>query len=102
MRSRRVFALARLLSATPSLAPSLARRTRIGYAAAVGTQTLLPFDHVFVPAPQRTAPRVWLEEVRIYAAPDQELRRVPLRPGLNVIWAPDASPEEQVGARIGH
>lgn len=50
----------------------------------------------------RTAPRVWLEHVRIFAGPERELRSLKLAPGLNVVWAPDASPEERVGTRIGH
>src|SRR5690606_6328193 len=68
----------------------------------VGTQTLLALDEPFLPNPVRTEPRVWLEHVRIFAASDRELRRLKLAPGLNVIWAPDARPEERVGTRIGH
>lgn len=45
---------------------------------------------------------MWLGTVRICAAPEHELRRLELAPGLNVIWAPDAEPEERVGTRIGH
>lgn len=70
--------------------------------ATVGTQTFLALDEPFLPNPIRTAPRVWLEHVRIFAAADRELRRLKLTPGLNVIWAPDASPDERVGTRIGH
>lgn len=68
----------------------------------VGTQTFLPLDEPFLPVPIRTTPRVWIEHVRIYAARDRELRRIALKPGLNVIWAPDAGPEERLGTRIGH
>lgn len=68
----------------------------------VGTQTFLALDEPFLPNPVRTEPRVWLEHVRIFAAPDRELRRLKLGPGLNVVWAPDAGPDERLGTRIGH
>ncbi len=68
----------------------------------MGTQTSFLLDEPFLPAPIRTAPRVWLEHVRIFASPDRELRRLRLTPGLNIVWAPDAGPDERVGTRIGH
>ncbi len=68
----------------------------------VGTQIFLQLDEPFLPVPVRNEPRVWLEHVRIFAAPDRELRRMRLTPGLNIVWAPDAGPEERVGTRIGH
>ncbi|HJL16270.1 MAG TPA: hypothetical protein RMH99_11475 [Sandaracinaceae bacterium LLY-WYZ-13_1] len=68
----------------------------------MGDQTFLPLDEPFVPVPVRSAPRVWLRRVRLFGAPGQELRSLELGPGLNVVWAPDADPEERVGTRIGH
>jgi len=68
----------------------------------VGTQTFLTLDEPFVPRPTRTEPRVWMRHVAIFAAPGRELRRLTLQPGLNVVWAPDAEPDERVGSKIGH
>ncbi len=68
----------------------------------MGTQTSFELEEPFLPTPVRAAPRVWVEHVRIFAAPDRELRRLRLTPGLNVVWAPDAGPDERLGARIGH
>ncbi|MEQ8726272.1 MAG: hypothetical protein RID81_33675 [Sandaracinaceae bacterium] len=45
---------------------------------------------------------MWLRHVAIFAAPGRELRRLTLQPGLNVVWAPDAEPDERVGSKIGH
>lgn len=68
----------------------------------VGTQIQFDLSEPFLPRPIRTAPRVWMRQVMIFAKPGEELRRIELGPGLNVVWAPDADPEERVGSRIGH
>lgn len=68
----------------------------------MGTQTFLPLDEPFLPVPVRTEPRVWLRRVHLFGAPDKPLRNLEFGPGLNVVWAPDAGPEERVGSRIGH
>lgn len=48
---------------------------------------------------KRTEPRLWVKELAVYSdfKPDKEMRRITLRPGLNIIWAKDS----QTGAS-GH
>ena len=65
-------------------------------------QTFLGLDEPFLPRPVRTEPRVWMRRVGIFAKPGDSLRQLELAPGLNVIWAPDAEPDERLGSRIGH
>jgi hypothetical protein len=52
-------------------------------------EELFPKSRDFHPSPQLTAPRVWVREVRILRSfsPDDEIRRIVLRPGLNILWA---------------
>ncbi len=44
---------------------------------------------VFKPAADRSAPLVWIEELRVYRefSPDAEQCRYGMRPGLNILWA---------------
>jgi hypothetical protein len=48
----------------------------------------------------RTEPRLWVRKLIIWEKPDNILREIELRPGLNIIWSPDAGTVE--GRPIGH
>ncbi len=43
-------------------------------------------------AAKRTEPRLWVKELAVYKEfkPGEEMRRITLRPGLNIIWAKDS------------
>ena len=57
------------------------------------------------PAAGRAEPRLWVRRLAIWSAPGVLLREIRLRPGLNVLWAPD--PADQGGVTesvsgVGH
>lgn len=57
------------------------------------------------PATGRSEPRLWVRRLAIWSAPGVLLREIRLRPGLNVLWAPD--PADQGGVTesvsgVGH
>ena len=41
------------------------------------------------PDPDRSEPRFWVRRLAIWSAPGVLLREIQLRPGLNILWAPD-------------
>lgn len=51
------------------------------------------------PAPGRDEPRLWVRRLIIWKGPNDIVRDIPLRPGLNVIWSPD---DGSRSGRIGH
>ncbi len=51
------------------------------------------------PVPGRGEPRLWVRRLIIWRDKGEVLREITLRPGLNVIWSPDAVAD---GASIGH
>lgn len=64
----------------------------------------MPLPDLFGPEPLRLAPppglsepRLWVRRLVIWEEPEQVIRDVPLRPGLNVIWTPGASSVSGVG-----
>ena len=64
-----------------------------------------PVDPEIRLAAGRSEPRLWVRRIAIWSAPGVLLREVRLRPGLNVLWAPD--PADQGGVTesvsgVGH
>src|SRR4051812_17710248 len=51
------------------------------------------------PEAGRTAPKLWVRRLVICRTPNEIIRDVSLRPGLNVIWSPDSLEEN---SPIGH
>lgn len=51
------------------------------------------------PEPGRTGPKLWVRRLVIWRKPNDIIRNVPLRPGLNVIWSPDSL---EANSPIGH
>lgn len=51
------------------------------------------------PSKKRNGPRLWVRRLMIWSEPGKVIRDVSLRPGLNVIWSPDA---DRDGHRMGH
>ncbi len=51
------------------------------------------------PAPGRAEPKLWVRRLIIWEEPSKEVRNVPLKPGLNVIWSPDDGSQR---GQIGH
>ncbi|MEW8333358.1 MAG: hypothetical protein AB2692_20665 [Candidatus Thiodiazotropha sp.] len=51
------------------------------------------------PDKSRSEPRLWVRCLVIWSEPGVILRKISLRPGLNIIWSPD--PAEQTGTREG-
>jgi hypothetical protein len=51
------------------------------------------------PARGQVEPRLWVRRLIIWREPGDEVRNVPLRPGLNIIWSPDDGSQQ---GRIGH
>lgn len=51
------------------------------------------------PVPGRSEPRLWVRRLIIWRDKNEVLREITLRPGLNVIWSPDAVAD---GVSIGH
>ena len=58
-----------------------------------------PPDLDLKPVPGRSEPRLWVRRLIIWRDKGDVLRDIPLRPGLNVIWSPDAAAD---GTSIGH
>jgi hypothetical protein len=56
-------------------------------------------DLSLLPEPGRDEPRLWVKRMIIWRDRDEVLRDITLRPGLNVIWSPDAATD---GVSIGH
>ena len=52
------------------------------------------------PEANRSEPRLWLRRLVIWSEPGTVLREIPLRPGLNIIWAPD--PADRPGGSTEH
>lgn len=50
-------------------------------------------------APGRTEPRLWVRRLLIWRDVGDLVREVPLKPGLNIVWSPDAGDAEEA---IGH
>ena len=48
---------------------------------------------------ERSEPRLWIRRVVIWSEPGVILREIALRPGLNIIWAPD--PADRSGGSVG-
>ncbi len=44
-------------------------------------------------------PRFWVERFCIWSEPEKLVREITLKPGLNIIWSPDAAKDEEA---IGH
>ena len=58
------------------------------------------------PEANRSEPRLWIRRLVIWTEPGVVLREIRLRPGLNIVWAPDPSDrpggsEEQVAPGHG-
>jgi hypothetical protein len=51
------------------------------------------------PAGGRVEPRLWMQRLIIWKEPGKEIRNIPLKPGLNVIWSPDDGSRR---GQIGH
>ena len=51
------------------------------------------------PAGGWVEPRLWVQRLIIWKEPGKEIRNIPLKPGLNVIWSPD---EGSRRGQIGH
>ena len=57
------------------------------------------------PEPDRVEPRFWIRRFVIWSEPGVILREIHLRPGLNIIWAPDPADREVVldeESTVGH
>ena len=56
------------------------------------------------PESGRSEPRLWIRRLAIWSEPGVILREVILRPGLNIIWAPDPAdrPSDTEEAAPGH
>lgn len=48
-----------------------------------------PVDLEIRPDANRSEPRLWVRRLAIWSAPGVLLREIGLRPGLNILWAPD-------------
>ena len=48
------------------------------------------------PKPGRAEPRFWVRRFMIWSKPGVILREIRLRPGLNIVWAPDPADREDV------
>lgn len=62
-------------------------------------QTTLKLDEPDYLTPDRDEPLVWVEELQILANPSTLVRAIPLRRGVNIVWAPD---DRGAKARTGH
>ena len=51
---------------------------------------------VVQPEANRSEPRLWIRRLVIWSEPGQILRKITLRPGLNIIWAPDPADQPAV------
>lgn len=56
-----------------------------------------PFS--LTPEPGRSGPKLWVRRVVIWREPNDVLRDIALRPGLNIIWSPDS---QEPDSPIGH
>jgi hypothetical protein len=57
-----------------------------------------PFSLTVAPS-SSSKPRFWVERFCIWSEPDKLVREITLKPGLNIIWSPDAAKDEEA---IGH
>ena len=55
---------------------------------------------VVQPEANWSEPRLWVRRLAIWSEPGQILREITLRPGLNIVWAPD--PADQAAASVQH
>lgn len=53
----------------------------------------------FAPDQARSGPRLWIRRLVIWSERGKEIQNIPLRPGLNVIWSPDADGDDR---QMGH
>ncbi len=53
------------------------------------------------PADDTSQPRFWFRRLVIYAEPWSVVRKIDLRPGLNIIWSPDPAEPDSRGERKG-
>jgi hypothetical protein len=51
------------------------------------------------PAPRRAEPLLWVRQLIIWEEPGKEIRNIPLRQGLNIVWSPDDGSRR---GQIGH
>ena len=57
------------------------------------------------PKANRLEPRLWVRRLVVWSEPGVKLREIHLRPGLNIIWAPDPADRIDVSeqnAILGH
>ena len=57
------------------------------------------------PQANRSEPRLWIRRLVIWSEPGVILREIRLRPGLNIIWAPDPADRSDVSGQdaiLGH
>lgn len=52
-----------------------------------------------MPAAGRAEPRLWVRRLILWEEPGKEIRNIPLRQGLNIIWSPDDGSRQ---GQIGH
>lgn len=56
-------------------------------------------------APGLNEPRLWVRRLVIWSEPGTKVREIPLRPGLNIVWSPDAADRGQANgalSSLGH
>lgn len=57
------------------------------------------------PASGSTEPRLWVRRLAIWSEPRTKVREILLRPGLNIVWSPDAADlgrAKKKGSTLGH
>lgn len=52
---------------------------------------------VVTPEAGRTEPRLWVRRLVIYRNPNEIVREIQLKPGLNIVWSPDGTEGEPMG-----
>jgi hypothetical protein len=58
-----------------------------------------------VPARGIPQPRVWVRRIVVWSQPGQMIRKVSLKPGLNIVWSPDPAEvgtEAEATTQLGH
>lgn len=63
---------------------------------------LEPATMTITPEAGRNEPRLWVRRLVIWREPNDVLREIPLRPGLNIVWSPDPTDEPGQGTSLGH
>lgn len=49
------------------------------------------------PEAGRTGPKLWVRRLIIYRKPNEAVREIQLKPGLNIVWSPDGGKGEPMG-----